>query len=123
MSNVIFEPTDLLPKARVEMIELCGRLAQLFGLPRSTGQIYGLLYFSVNPMCLDEISENLKISKGSSSTGTRQLCGWNAIRHVWVHGNRKDYFEVDPDLANLFRSAYAEFIKPRVATSERRIDR
>lgn len=120
MSEAATEP-QIVSRARLEIIETCGRVAQLLGVARSTGQIYGLLYYSAHPMCLDEIGDTLKISKGSCSTGTRQLLSWHAIRQVWVHGNRKDYFEVDPDLVNLLRAALQEFIKPRIISSERRI--
>jgi DNA-binding transcriptional regulator GbsR (MarR family) len=121
MSEVAAAEPQIVSRARLDMIETCGRVAQVLGLARSTGQIYGLLYLSTQPMCLDEIADTLRISKGSSSIGTRQLLSWNAIRQVWVHGNRKDYFEVDPDLLNLLRAAFQEFVKPRVNSSERRI--
>ena len=75
-------------RARREMVEASGRLFQLLGLPRSTGQIYGLLYMSARPLSLDDICELLSISKGSASTGTRHLASWAAIRQVWVQGNR-----------------------------------
>ena len=106
-----------------EMIEASGRVSQLLGLPRSLGQIYGLLYFSLRPLCLDEIAGILRISKASSSMGTRQLCSWNAIRQVWIHGERKDHFEADPEVANLLRVAYSKFIKPRVGSAEGRLGR
>jgi DNA-binding transcriptional regulator GbsR (MarR family) len=120
MNQVVSPP---LSKARLEMIDACGRLSQLLRLPRSTGQIYGLLFFSTRPMCLDEIAETLRISKASCSTGTRELCSWNALRVVWVHGDRKDHFEVEPELATMLRTAYSEFIAPRLVSSSRRFDR
>lgn len=112
-----------LSKAQLEMVEACGRAAQIIGLPRSTGQIYGLLYFATQPLCLDEIAETLGISKASTSVGTRELCNWNAIRQVWVQGQRRDHFEVEPELANLLRSLYSNLVKPRANSSSRRIGR
>ena len=103
------------------MVEASGRLFQLLGLPRSTGQIYGLLYMSARPLSLDDICELLSISKGSASTGTRHLASWAAIRQVWVQGNRKDHFEAVGDLAQILRASYAEFVKPRLASSEKRL--
>ena len=103
------------------MVESAGRLFQLLGLPRSTGQIYGLLYMSVRPLSLDDICEFLSISKGSASTGTRHLASWAAIRQVWVQGDRKDHFEAVGDLAEIARASYAEFVKPRLASSEKRL--
>ena len=63
-------------KAWQEMIEVGGRICQSLGLPRSTGQIFGLLYLSVEPLSLNRMSSMLGISKGSASVGTRQLVLW-----------------------------------------------
>ena len=115
-------PTGL-SKTRLDMIEAGGRVCQLLGLPRSTGQIYGLLFLSPSPLDLDRIAELLEISKASASTGTRQLLAWRAIRQVWVMGERRDRFEVDPDLGNLLKSGYADFVKPRLVSSQRRLEK
>ena len=103
------------------MIEACGRLAQLFGLPRSIGQIYGLLYLSVKPLSLDDLVESLAISKASSSTGTRQIVAWGAVRQVWIPGDRRDYFEAVVDLGDLIHNSYSNFVRPRLTSSERRL--
>src|SRR5689334_2647745 len=108
------ETQPRLSKVKLEMVDACGRAAQILGLPRSIGQIYGLLYVSLEPLCLDDIAALLAISKGSASQGTRQLEGWRAIRQVWVQGDRKDHFEVDPDLGNLLRALYRDLVKPRI---------
>ena len=115
-------PTKL-GKARLEMIDAGGRVCQLLGLPRSTGQIYGLLFLSTEPLDLDEIAALLGISKASASTGTRQLLAWHAIKQVWVMGERRDHFEIDPDLGNLLKAGYNDFVKPRLTTSQNRLDR
>jgi HTH-type transcriptional regulator, glycine betaine synthesis regulator len=109
-------------RARRDMIEAGGRLCQLLGLPRSTGQIYGLLYLSIKPLSLDDLAELLSISKASASLGTRQLLSWGAIRQVWVPGERRDFFEAVPDLGNLIRAGYTDFLKPRLTSSRRRLD-
>lgn len=112
-----------LPQVKIEMIDACGRASQILGLPRSVGQIYGLLYVSISPLCLDEIADILEISKGSASMGTRQLQGWNAIRQIWVQGDRKDHFEVEPELGNLLRSFHQDLVKPRILSSRQRMNR
>ena len=108
-------------KTRREMIEGSGRIFQLLGLPRSTGQIYGLLYLSTKPLSLDQMVELLGLSKSSASIGTRHLISWKAIRQVWVPGERRDYFEAEGDLRNLLRGSYADFIQPRLVSSQKRI--
>jgi DNA-binding transcriptional regulator GbsR (MarR family) len=107
--------------ARRDLIESAGALFQMLGLPRSVGQIYGLLYLSKGPLSLDDIAASLSISKGSASIGTRQLAAWGAIRQVWVLGERRDHFEAVGDLAQLLRGSYGEFIKPRLESSHKRL--
>lgn len=110
-----------LPQSKAEMVEAWGRLAQLLGVPRSTGQIYGLLYLSTMPQSLADIVIQLGISKASASNGTRQLAAWGAIKQVWVQGDRKDYFEVVEDLAALVGGGYRELFKPRLESSSQRL--
>ena len=96
MIETLEKEPQVLSKTRLDMIEAGGRVCQLLGVPRSTGQIYGLLYLSPKPLSLDDIAEALRISKASASTGTRQLLAWRAIHQVWVHGERRDHFEIEP---------------------------
>jgi DNA-binding transcriptional regulator GbsR (MarR family) len=109
------------PKAKREMDESARMLVPVVNLPRSTGQIYGLLFLTAYPLSLDRICGMLGMSKGSASTGTRQLCSGGAIRQVWVPGEPRAHFEASGDLAQVLRGSYDEFIKPRLVSSERRL--
>ena len=113
--------SELLQSQR-EMITVCGRVCQLVGLPRSVGQIYGLIYLSAAPLTLDDVAQVLGISKASASTGTRQLMNWGAIRHVWVQGDRRDHFEAVLDFGGLIRRSYADFVKPKLLSSGRKLN-
>ena len=114
--------TTILSKTRREMIEAGGRICQLLGLPRSTGQIFGLLYLSPKPLSLDDMAALLGISKASASIGTRQLASWGAVRQVWVPGERRDYFEAVADFGQLLRGSYSDFIRPRLLSSQKRLE-
>lgn len=81
--------------AQDNFIEAIGQLASSLGLNRVAGQLYALLYLNESPLSLDEMVEELKISKGHVSTNIRALENWGAVRKVWVKGDRKDYYEVD----------------------------
>ena len=111
-----------LSKTRLEFIETSGRLCQKVGLPRSIGQIYGLLYLSPQSLSLDDIAEQLSISKGSVSTGTRQLAGWQAIRQVWIPGDRRDYFEAVGDMRQLLESVYRNFLRQNLEKGSRQLE-
>lgn len=111
-----------LTKTQQDMIEVGGRVCQLLGLPRSTGQIYGLLYLSAKALTLDSIAELLGISKASVNTGTRLLLAWQVIRVSWVPGERRDHFEIEPDLTNLLRIKYKDVVHRRFLASQNRVD-
>ena len=111
-----------LSKTRRDLIEAGGRLYQILGLPRSTGQIYGLLYLSTKPLSLDDMVAMLGISKASASTGTRLLTSWGAIRQVWIPGHRRDYFEAVAEVGKLINGCFMDRIKPRLASSQNRLE-
>lgn len=99
-----------------------GRLSQILGYPKSVGQIYGFLFFAIYPQSLDDISQELGISKASASNGVRQLLSWGVVRQVWVQGNRREFLEVVDDVSTLFKAGYSDFVKPRVSSSKRRMN-
>jgi DNA-binding transcriptional regulator GbsR (MarR family) len=97
-----------------------GNFCRKVGLPRSLGQIYGLLFLSTQPLSLEDITEALGISKASASVGARQLVAWGALRQVWIRGDRRDHYEMVPELAEVLRRGYHDFVKPRLEASEKR---
>ncbi len=109
-------------KGKRQLIEAVGNLCRRLGLPRTVGQIYGLLYLSPRPLSLEEIAEGLGISKASASTGTRQLLALGAAKKVWVPGNRRDLFEAVPEIGALLRNAYREIVKPYLDAAQHRVE-
>lgn len=116
-------PASTLARTRRDLIEATGKLCQWLGLPRSTGQIFGLLFLSRHPMSLDDIARQLSISKASASTGTRQLQAWKAIRQVWVRGDRRGHYEAEGDLREVVRAGYESMLKPKLTDSRGRLGR
>jgi DNA-binding transcriptional regulator GbsR (MarR family) len=80
-----------------------------------------LLFFSACPLSLDEIADQIEISKASASTGARQLVHWGAIRQVWVPGDRRDFFQLAADPATLLMEMYREFLQPRLGIAADRL--
>jgi hypothetical protein len=54
-------------------------VVKIFGVPRSVGQIYGLLYSSREPLSFSDIVKRLGISKGSASQGLQLLRSLGAV--------------------------------------------
>ena len=87
---------------------------RVLGLPRSLGELYGLLYISPEPLALDDLVSRLGISKGSASQGLRALKELGAVKEINVEGARRTYFEADVDLKRLVGGFIREQIRPHL---------
>jgi len=92
-----------------------GNFTQALGMGRVPGQIYAYLYFSPRPHTLDDMKENLGISKGSASMCIRQLEALNAVQHIWVKGDRKDYYIANDYFGQIIRGLLRELFGRRAA--------
>lgn len=102
--------TGQLDSVQLELIDLCVRVAQFLGLPRSVGEIYGLLFISGEPLCLEQCIERLSISQGSASQGLKQLRQLKAVKPIYLSGDRRDFYTAETGLGRLAEG----FIKARV---------
>lgn len=104
-------------EARDNFIESAGRTTQSFGLGRIIGQLYALLFFSKEPLSLDDMADELKVSKGSVSTNIRELEKWSAVKKVWVKGSRKDFYEAEVDFMRVLRGGIMPFFQRKLNSS------
>ena len=81
-----------------------GRLAGFFGFSEVMGRLYGFLLLSPEPLSLDDLSEGLRISKGSVSMNMRSLERWGMAKEVWVRGERKKYYMAESDMWTVIRN-------------------
>jgi DNA-binding transcriptional regulator GbsR (MarR family) len=81
-----------------------GRLARFFGFGEVMGRLYGTLLMSPDPLSLDDLANQLKISKGSVSMNMRDLERWGMAEEVWVKGERKKYYRAEADLWQVVRN-------------------
>ncbi|MGB0370619.1 MAG: GbsR/MarR family transcriptional regulator [Opitutales bacterium] len=113
------------PKAlapwRQAIIDFFVRAADLLGMPRSYGEIYGLLYSSEKPLQLSEVVEELGISKGSASQGLRALRQFGAVKTVFVPGDRRDYYEAELHLKRMASGFLRDQINPHLESGEERL--
>ena len=77
------------------------RLAVLFendGQPPIAGRIFGLLLLSDDALSLDELAEDLGVSKASASTNARLLAQLGVVEQVRRPGSRRNFYRMAPDL-------------------------
>ena len=103
------------------MIELFVGGAQLIGLPKSVGQIYGYLYSAVKPTTMDQLISELGISKGSASQGLKFLRQLGAIKTQLVIGDRRDHFVAEVKSKKLMGGFIREKLIPALDEGEERI--
>jgi DNA-binding transcriptional regulator GbsR (MarR family) len=106
-----------------EVIGLFVQIARVIGLPRSVGEIYGLLFVVARPMAMDDLMERLGMSKGSASQGLKFLRNAGALQLVYVPGDRRMHFEAVAELRGLVTRFLRDQIVPQLDTGLSRLDR
>ena len=95
-----------------ESIDLFVGAFAVLSLPRSLGEIYGLLYSSREPLAFDDLVTRLDLSKGSVSEGLRWLRSLGAVKLVPVEKSRKDHFTAEISLRKLAGGYLRDRIDP-----------
>ncbi|MEX1049602.1 MAG: hypothetical protein WED15_08745 [Akkermansiaceae bacterium] len=96
---------------------------RVLGLPRSIGEIYGLLFISQTALSLDDLVLRLRISKGSASQGLRLLKSLGAVRETRGGAERRTYYEPAIELKRLAGGFIREQIRPHLESGKSKINR
>jgi DNA-binding transcriptional regulator GbsR (MarR family) len=85
-----------------------GEMGSRWGINRTVGQIYALLFLSRDPLNAEQITGALGISRSNTSMGLKELQSWALVRLKHVQGDRRDYFTTPEDLWEIVRILVAE---------------
>lgn len=105
-----------------QMIEAGGRTAQTFGLSKLFGQIYTLLYLKNQPLSLDQMVEELGVSKASVSIACRQLNQFGAVRRITQKGDRRDFYEAVQDVRGLLQHGLLPALEKKLDSARIQIE-
>lgn len=94
---------------------------RMLGMPKSVGEIFGVLYASPKPLTMLDLVNRLGISKGSASQGLKMLRTLGAVREVNYHDDRKTYFEADVELKKLVGGFIREEIRPHLQSGQKKL--
>lgn len=94
---------DHLPPLNREFVAHFGEMGSKWGINRTVGQIYALLYISPQALNADEIAETLEFSRSNVSMGLKELQAWRLVRLRHQPGDRREYFEAPADVWEIFR--------------------
>ena len=115
-------PGELDPLER-QVVDFFVDGVRVLGLPRSIGEIYGLLFISQSALSLDDLVQRLSISKGSASQGLRLLKSLGAVREVESGTERRTYYEPAVELKRLVGGFIREQIRPHLESGKTKIGR
>ena len=109
--------------ARNLYIRRWGEMGASWGISRTMAEVHALLYLSREPMCTDDVMEALEVSRGNASMNLRQLVNWGLVERQHRRGDRKEYFEAEKDVWQMFQTISRERrrreVEPIVETIER----
>ena len=123
MSLALDDEQSALSELEVEAIEMFINFLKLIGLPKSVGEIYGLLFVAPRPMAMDDIMGRLDISLGAASQGLKLLRSFGAVRVTYAAGDRRDHYVADLELSKFATAFIKEELQPRMDRASQRIER
>ena len=94
---------DHLPPLNREFVAHFGEMGSRWGINRTVGQIYALLFISAKPLNADDITEALEFSRSNVSMGLKELQSWRLVQLRHQPGDRREYFEAPADVWEIFR--------------------
>ncbi|MBF00115.1 transcriptional regulator [Flavobacterium coralii] len=88
-------------EAKNKFIQTWGALGSQWGINKTMAQIHALLMVSPDALSMEDIMEELQISRGNASMNLRALMDWGIIYKDLKPGERKEYFIAEKDLDEL----------------------
>lgn len=98
---------EQLEKSRERIIESIAKNIHLYGLTPSAGRQFGTMFFHGEPLTLDEMTEQLGMSKTSMSTSVKALTDLKLVERAWKRGVRKDLYQVKDDWYQSFLDLFS----------------
>lgn len=109
--------------ARERVIEAMARSAELYGLSRSYGRLYGILYFADEPLSLDALTEESGYAKSTVSTAMKRLESFHLVQRRSIPGEgKRAFFEAERDLWYVFREFLETEVKREITVMLRALD-
>lgn len=113
--------TGDLSDMEIGVIDFFVSAIRVIGLPKSVGEIYGLLFVSYDPLPIDALCQRLAMSKGSASQGLKLLRAFGAVKLIYQPGDRRDHFTAEVEIKRLIAGFMREEIQPRLSHGEERL--
>jgi len=88
-------------EAKNKFVQTWGALGSQWGINKTMAQIHALLMVSNEAVSMEDIMEELQISRGNASMNLRALMDWGIVYKEFKVGERKEFFTAEKDLDEL----------------------
>ncbi len=88
-------------EAKNKFVQSWGALGSQWGINKTMAQIHALLLVSADALSMEDIMEDLQISRGNASMNLRSLMDWGIVYKEYKAGERREYFSAEKDLDEL----------------------
>ena len=110
--------------ARERIIESMEQSAEVYGLSRSAGRIYGVLYFSKEPLSIPDLVEETGYAKSTISNVTRTLTRIGLIhRRSSEGGGRRVQYSAEREIWFILQDVFQQYVQREIQTTLRTIQR
>ena len=92
-----------LPPLNRQFVSHFGEMGSRWGINRTVGQIYAMIFISPHALNADDIAEALEFSRSNVSMGLKELQSWRLVKLRHQPGDRREYFEAPADVWEIFR--------------------
>lgn len=88
-------------EAKNKFVQTWGALGSQWGINKTMAQIHALLMIAPEPLSMEDVMEELQISRGNASMNLRALMDWGIVYKEFKQGERKEFFTAEKDLDEL----------------------
>lgn len=109
--------------ARETVIEAMERSAEVYGLKRSYGRLYGILFFEPDALSLDELVERSGYAKSTVSSAMGALERFHMVHRRSIPGEgKRAYFEAETDFWYVFQQLFQQEVQREIDTMTRALE-
>lgn len=102
---------------RRRLVEIGGRTSQDLGFGRIVGQVLVYLYFWNGDCSLDQIGEELGLSKAAISIAARQLESLGLIQRTGRRGDRRHYYQTVANIGTALQAGVLRLVRNKLAVT------
>ena len=88
-------------EAKNKFVQTWGALGSQWGINKTMAQIHALLMVCNDAISMEDIMEELQISRGNASMNLRALMDWGIVYKEYKAGERREFFTAEKDLDEL----------------------